>query len=72
MTQHHNYIDFEFAKNVKLGKGRFISKVKRKRPKKHTVNWVKKKYNSWELRDKYKMIIRHSIQRNCLKKELNK
>ena len=33
MTQHHNYIDFEFAKNVKLGKGRFISKVKRKRPK---------------------------------------
>ena len=34
MTEHHNYIDFEFAKNVKLGKGRFISKVKRKRPKK--------------------------------------
>ena len=30
MTEHHNYIDFEFAKNVKLGKGRFISKVKKK------------------------------------------
>ena len=42
MAEHHNYIDFEFAKNVKLGKGRFISKVKRNRPKKHTVNWVKK------------------------------
>ena len=41
MTEHHNYIDFEFAKNVKLGKGRFISKMKRKRPKKKTVNWVK-------------------------------
>ena len=35
-------LDFEFAKNVKLGKGRFISKVKRNRPKKQTVNWVKK------------------------------
>jgi len=33
MTEHHNYIDFEFAKNVKLGKGRFISKLKRKRTK---------------------------------------
>ena len=42
MTEHHNYIDFEFAKNVKLGKGRFISKVKRKRPKETTVNWVNK------------------------------
>ena len=42
MAEHHNYIDFEFAKNVKLGKGRFISKVKRKRPKKQTVIWVKK------------------------------
>ena len=42
MTEHHNYIDFEFAKNVKLGKGRFISKVKRKRPKKQTVNCVAK------------------------------
>ena len=41
MTEHHNYIDFEFAKNVKLGKGRFINTVKRKRPKKRTVNWVK-------------------------------
>ena len=34
-------------------------------------NWVKKKYSSWELKDKYKFIIRNSIQRNCLKKELN-
>ena len=42
MTEHHNYIDFEFAKNVKLCKGRFVSKVKRKRPKKKTVNWVAK------------------------------
>ena len=42
MAEHHNYIDFEFAKNVKLGKGRFISKVKRNRPKKQTVNWVAK------------------------------
>ena len=42
MTHHHSYIDFEFAKNLKLGNGRFISKVKRKRPKKQTVNWVKK------------------------------
>ena len=42
MAQHHNYIDTEFAKSVKLGKGRFISKIKRKRPKKHTVNWVNK------------------------------
>ena len=33
MTQHHNYIDTEFAKSVKLGKGRFISKIKRKRTK---------------------------------------
>ena len=35
-------------------------------------NWVKKKYSSWEIKDKYKFIIRNSIQRNCLKKELNK
>ena len=42
MTEHHNYIDFEFAKNVKLGKGRFISKSQKKRPKKHKVNWVAK------------------------------
>ena len=35
-------------------------------------NWVKKKYSSWEVKDKYKFIIRNSIQRNCLKKELNK
>ena len=42
MTQHHNYIEFEFAKNVKLGKGRFISKIKIKRPNKHTVIWVAK------------------------------
>ena len=42
MTEHHTYIDFEFAKNVNLGKGRFISKVKRKRPKKKTINWVAK------------------------------
>ena len=34
-------------------------------------NWVKKKYSSWEVKDKYKFIIRNSIQRNCLKKELN-
>ena len=42
MTQHHNYIDTEFAKSVNPGKGRFISKIKRKRPTKHTVNWVNK------------------------------
>ena len=42
MTQHHNYIDTEFAKSVKLSKGRFISKMKRKRPKKKPVNWVAK------------------------------
>ena len=35
-------------------------------------NWVKKKYSSWEVKDKYKFIIRNSIQRNCLKKELNR
>ena len=35
-------------------------------------NWVKKKYSSWEIKDKYKIIITNSIQRNCLKKELNK
>ena len=42
MAQHHNHIDTEFAKNVKLGRGRFISKIKRKRPKKHIVNSVSK------------------------------
>ena len=36
------FTDTEFAKSVKLGKGRFISKIKRKRPKRHTVNWVNK------------------------------
>ena len=30
MTQHHNYIDFEFAKSVKLGKGRFYQQDKKK------------------------------------------
>ena len=43
MTQHHNYIDFEFAKSVKLGKGRFISKVKRKRTKSKTPDTL----NTW-------------------------
>ena len=43
MTEHHNYIDFEFAKNVKLGKGRFISKVKRKRTKSKTPDTL----NTW-------------------------
>ena len=46
-----------------------LEEVKKLFPK---SNWVKKKYNFWELKDKYKIIIRHSIQRNCLKRELNK
>ena len=46
-----------------------IEKVKNLFPR---SNWVKKKYSSWEVKDKYKFIIRNSIQRNCLKKELNK
>ena len=46
-----------------------LEEVKKLFPK---SNWVKKKYNFWELKDKYKIIIRHSIQRNCLKKELKK
>ena len=46
-----------------------LEEVKKLFPK---SNWVKKKYSSWEVKDKYKFIIRSSIQRNCLKKELNK
>ena len=34
-------------------------------------NWAKNRYTNWELKSKYKFIIRHFIQRNCLKKELN-
>ena len=43
MAEHHNYIDFEFAKNVKLGKGRFISKIKRKRTKRKSPDTL----NTW-------------------------
>ena len=50
MTQHHNYIDTEFAKSVKLGKGRFISKIKRKRvrPKKKVRTFNRTKLNKPE------------------------
>ena len=45
-----------------------LKEVKKLFPK---SNWVKKKYSSWQIKEKYKFIIRNSIQRNCLKKELN-
>jgi|5B_taG_2_1085324.scaffolds.fasta_scaffold24148_4 hypothetical protein len=44
MTEHHNYIDFEFAKNVNVGKGRFIQ-VKRKRPKKKVSTFNRVRLN---------------------------
>ena len=43
MTQHNNHIDFDFARNIKFNKGRFINTVKRKRTKRKAPDTL----NTW-------------------------